>query len=160
MSKKRETVGKISSDLLLKTPDSRDPIELEREMHKNYEQDVFKCIKDNMYLYNDDFYVVVITKKERLMSNVLRNYFFARLSCPTPDYDQTLYKYHWKDDALQFLWVIPSKDTCLYLLQNALQVADEERELRNFVIQFASGDLFALAKKLNNEKKDSPLIVS
>jgi len=55
------------------------------------------------------FYVCVITKKERLMDNVLRNYFLARSTCPTPQYDQTVYKYHRDSGAIQFLWVLPSK---------------------------------------------------
>lgn len=35
---KRETVGKLATDLSKKEPDTRDPIELEREMHKDYEK--------------------------------------------------------------------------------------------------------------------------
>lgn len=158
-NKKRETVGKISSDLIVKAPDSQDPIEIEREMHKDYEKEIFTCIKDHLKVFNDSFYVMVITKKEPLMQNVMRNYFFARQSCPTPDYDQTVYKYHWKEDALEFMWVIPSKDACLYFLENALLIDEEEKDLLNFVMQFASGDLFRLAKKLNNEEYTSPLII-
>ena len=86
------------------------------------------------------------------------NYFYARLSCPTPDYDQTLYKYSHKQESLTFLWVIPSRDTCQLLKDNALQVVPEERELLGFVLNFADGSLFKLAKKLNGEVEDSSLL--
>lgn len=154
----RPTVGKISADLRAKAPDSRDPIELQKEMHKNYMQELFTCIADFKKNYYQDFYVVVLTKKERLMPNVYRNYFFARKSCPTPDYDQALFKYHSQKEAIEFLWVIPSRDSCMLLKNNALQVAPEERTLLGYVLEFADGTLFKLAKKLNGEKEDSPLL--
>jgi len=155
----RDTVGKISTELLKKEPDTRSPIELEREMHKEYEQNIWECVDLGKKEYPSDFFVVVITKKERLMQNVIRNYFFSRLTCPTPDYDQTVYQYMRKDDALDFLWVIPSQDTCQLFMQNALQIHPDEKWLLQFILDFADGSLFKLAKKLNKEiSLESPLI--
>ena len=70
----RETVGKISSDLAQKTPDSRDPIELEREMQKSYMEELHKAIIAYQSTVKEDCFVVVITKQEPLMKNVFRNY--------------------------------------------------------------------------------------
>jgi len=154
----KETVGKISRDLQLKTPDTDDPIELQREMHKDYVNNIIQCVNTHKPLFDGDFYIVVLTKKEKLMPNVLRNYFTARQSCPTPNYDQAVYKYHAKNEDLEFIWTIPSKDTCIYLKEHAMEVAPEERALRDFVLAFADGTLFRMAKKLNNEKTDSPLL--
>jgi hypothetical protein len=154
----RPTVGKIAAELSTKAPYSRDPIELQREMHKQYMDEVLACIKEFRKQCIGDFYVVVLTKKERLMPNVYRNYFFARNSCPTPDYDQAVFKFHAQEEGLQFLWVIPSRDTSVLLLNNAMIVASEERELAKYVIDFANGTLFKLAKKLNGECEDSPLL--
>src|ERR1700691_2980131 len=106
----RETVGKISSELLQKEPETRDPIEIQREVHKQYEAEIFECIERGKKLFPGDFYVEVVTKKERLMQNVLRNYYFPILACPTPTYDQTVYKYHFWDERIEFLWVVPAKD--------------------------------------------------
>jgi hypothetical protein len=156
---KKETVGKIAYDLMQKEPDSRDPIEIEREVHKNYEAQIIACIEDGKKYYTEDFYIIVITKKERLMHNVLRNYFFHRQSCPTPDYDQTVYKYTISTENIEFLWVIPSKDTCILLKQNALEVVPEERQLLKYVLDFADGTLYKLSKKLNGEAEDSSLLV-
>lgn len=161
---KRDTVGKYSLDLLQKEPDSRDPVELEREMHKEYEQNIFECIERCTKEFNTPigswFYIVVITKREPLMPNVLRHYFFGRKSCPTPDYDQAVYAYDPHENRIDFLWVIPSRDAAHHLKENALTVADEERDLLKFVMLFADGTLYEMAKKLNGEQKESPLLAN
>jgi len=158
MEEKRETVGKLSSELLLQESPTRSPIELEREMHTDYEANLMSCIETGKKMHGKSFYVVVITKRERLMPNVFRNYFFSRTSCPTPDWDQTVYRYESSFEEIEFLWVIPSKDTCEHLTLNALQVAPEERVLLGFVLSFSDGTLFKLAKKLNQEMEHSPLL--
>ena len=92
-----------------------------------------------------------LTKKEKLLNNVLRNYFFPTQACPTPTWDQAIYHYHSADDRLEFLWVIPSKDTCELFQENALYIVPEEKELLRFVLDFEDGTLLRLAKKLNKE---------
>lgn len=151
MNEKEKTVGQSSLDLLKKDPETRDPIELEREIHKGYENHIIECVERSKKIYLTDFYVVVETKKERLMPNVIRNYIFGRTSCPTPSYDQTVYKYHKKDDRVEFLWVIPSKDTCELLRNNALIVVESEKRLLKFVLDFYDNTLLNYAKKLNGE---------
>jgi len=154
----KKTVGAVSLEFAQKTPDSRDPIELEREMHRDYEENIHKAIEDGKNTIEGDFFITVITKKERLMKNVLRHYFLARKSCPSPDYDQTVYHYHRYDDRLEFLWVLPSKDTCVLFKDNMLQIDPKERELLNFILMDSCGELLALSKKLNGEVKDSTLL--
>ena len=44
-TRSRDTVGKISSDLLNKTPYSNDPIEIERAMHEDYVKNVTACVE-------------------------------------------------------------------------------------------------------------------
>jgi len=157
---KRDTVGKISLELLNQEAPTRDPIELEREMHKDYDKNLFEQVQDGIKRYTGDFYIVVITKKERLMENVIRHYFTNRISCPTPDWDQTVYGYNRQGDILSFMWVVPARDICRHFYDNALMIAPEERWLLDFVLKFYSGDLLRLAKKLNCEQDDSPLLVS
>jgi hypothetical protein len=155
---KRKTVGKLSTDLLQKAPDTRDPIELERSMHKDYIDNIYACCNRGKKDIIGDFFIVVETKKERLLENVIRNYFFPRISCPTPNYDQTVYRYTLQNDHIDFLWTIPSKDTCELFRNNILEIAPEEKQLLQFVMDFYDGTLLKLAKKLNNEKSDSPLL--
>lgn len=153
-----KTVGASSVELAKKEPDTRDSIELQREIHKDYEKNIFEAVDRGMKDFQGDFFIVVTTKKERIMQNVIRNIFFPRKTCPTPEYDQTVYHYIRKDDRLDFLWVVPAKDACQLLRVNALGVPKEERDLLYFVLSFYDGSLLRKAKKLNGEEIDSPLL--
>lgn len=154
----KETVGSISSQLMQKQPETTSPIDQMREQLSDWDKNIWECIDRSKKDFIGDFYIIVITKNERLMKNVFRNFFYARLSCPTPDYDQTVYKYHRHDDEIEFLWVIPSRDASFYLKDNALYVAPQEQQLLKFVLDFADGTLFKLAKELNGEALTSPLL--
>jgi len=162
MSGKRETVGKISHDLSLKNEKVTHSAEEQmREQLEDYEKNIIECIHNFQVQapHLKDFYLVVATKKERLMENVIRNYFMARQSCPTPEYDQTVYHYNTLTGDLKFMWVVPSKDTCIQMKEEALNVHPEERQLLNFVLDFMDGSLLRLAKKLNGEADNSPILV-
>ena len=90
----KDTVGKISRDLLLKEDkNDHSVIEQMQEQLSDYETNVAQAVAEGKRIYSGTFYLVVITKKEPLMQNVLRNYFFHRETCPTPDYDQATYRY-------------------------------------------------------------------
>jgi hypothetical protein len=149
---KRETVGSLASDLLLKEPETRDPIELQRAIHeKEYEKNLFEAVERGKTLYKSPFYIVVVTKKERLMQNVLRNYFFPCQACPTPTWDQVVYRYTANDEKLEYLWNVPDKQTCELLKSNALQVVKEEQWLLKMVLDFADGTLDKKARIYNGE---------
>ena len=156
--KKVHTVGKVSAELAAQDLHPQNPIELERAMHKDYEDNVYQCIERGKKEYKNDFYVVVLTKRERIMKNVLRHYYLHRATCPTPNYDQTVYRYHHEHDALEFMWVIPGKDTCEFMRDNALQVPELQRDLLRFVLDFYDDTLMKMAKKLNGEYLETPLI--
>lgn len=148
---KRDTVGAYSSQLMKKDPDTRDPIELQREIHKTYEKNVFEALERGKKEYQSPFYLVVLTKKERLMQNVLRQYFFPQQSCPTPTWDQVVYRYTAHNDNLQYLWNVPDKETCQLFRQNVLNIAPEERDLLKMILDFSDGTLDKLARTYNGE---------
>jgi len=154
----RKTAGQVSQELSQKHPDTLNPIELEQAMHSDYEKSVYECIAIHKKTWNQDFYVIVLTKKEPLMTNIIRHYYYGRLSCPTPDYDQTVYFYNKDNDIIEFLWTIPSRDACMYLKENSLLVDPAELQLLRYVLDFADGTLFRIAKARNGEKEDSPLL--
>ena len=156
---KKPTVGKVAVDLMEKPENQHTVVDQMRENLTDYDKNIYLCVDSAKNTYPDDFYIVVECKKERLLENVIRNYFFARLSAPTPTWDQTVYKYHRKRDWLEFLWVVPSKDACEYLTFHALDVVESERELLKFVLSYNDGTLLKIAKKLNGEADNSPLIV-
>lgn len=151
----RETVGKIASDLIMRPLETTSPIEQMREQLSEYEKNVYECVERSKKDLPGDFYVVVLTKRERLMQNVFRNYFYARLSCPTPDWDQTVYKYKRNSDDIIFMWVLPSKQACEEMTINSHLVPREEYQLLEYVLAFNNGTLLKLAKDLNGEKEES-----
>ncbi len=148
----KQTVGSASLDLMLKNHAQASAIDYEREMHKEYEREIFHCIDAHLTKIDGSFFVVVLRKQERLMSNVYRNFFLARKSCPTPTYDQVVYKYHRDLDAVEFLWVVPDMETCAVFTRNALQIDAQEKQLLKFVLDFNDGTLDRLAKTFNNEE--------
>jgi len=152
---KDKTIGQITKEIMEQAHQPVSPIDVEREAHKDYEKHVYEAVDRGKKDFDGDFFVVVLTKKERLLELVLRNYFFVRKSCPTPEYDQTVYHFHRKEDVLEFLWVLPSRDTCQLFLENIDKIVPEERWLLGLIIKDRDGDLLALSKKLNNEVKES-----
>ena len=148
---KKETVGKVAFDLLNKTPNPVSIIDQTRESLSDYEKGLLECAELGQKAYQKDFFMNVIFKQEPLMENVFRCFFVHRKSCPTPDYDQIVYKYDKSKDIIDFLWVIPSRGTCHHLINNAIAVANEEKELLKNVLDFADGTLFKRCLKLNNE---------
>lgn len=151
----RETIGKIASDLIQKPLETTSPIEQMREQLNDYDKNIIECVERNKITFLTDFYVVVLTKRERLMQNVFRNYFYARLSCPTPEWDQAVYRYNRRDDSIFFMWVIPSKQTCEEMVMNKHLIPPEEYKLLEYVLAFSDGTLLNIAKRLNGEKIDS-----
>jgi hypothetical protein len=134
-------------------------LELVREANKDYEKNLLESVDRGKVAFTNDFFIVIIFKNERLFDEVHRSLFFPRKSCPTPTYSQTVYKYHRNIDALEFLWVIPDKDTCYFYQYNALEVDEEERELLEYIMSFYSGELDALCKRLNNEQPGMPSLI-
>lgn len=148
----RDTIGKLSTELLQKDTVSDHSVgEQMQEQLSDYEDNVLACINRGKDYFTGDFYVVVITKRERLMQNVLRHYFFPRISCPTPDYDQAVYKYTHADEQIEFLWVIPDKESCFYMRDNRLNLGTEQNQLLLFVLDFLDGSLDKKARVLNGE---------
>jgi hypothetical protein len=124
-------------------------------MQEDYLNNLIECVNENKKHYPSSFFVVVLTKNERLMPNVFRNYFYARFSCPTPDYDQSVFRYNKQEERIEYLWTIPSRDASLHLKTHALEVVSEEKELLKFVLEFADGTLFKKAQQYNKEHIES-----
>lgn len=158
MVEKREKLGKISSDLSQKTPESRSVTEITQAMQEKYSKDLIECVEASRKTAPGDFYIEVVLKNEKLMSNVFRYYFRARHSCPTPNYDQDVYKFNAAAERIEYVWTIPSRDACHHIKDNALIVNESEKELLKFVLDFADGTLMQRAKQLNGESRESILL--
>ncbi len=144
-----------------KTPDSLDPIEVQRVIHSDeeYISQLKEVTEKTKKITKTDFYIEVITKKEPLMQIVLRSYFKTRLTCPTPQYDQSVFRYSAKNDDIQYIWTLPDKQTYEFMLANSNIIPKEQQELLKFVIMDKSGSLLKYCKRLNNETDKTPQLV-
>lgn len=148
----KDTVGKLSSELLLNDIHGDHTAgEQMQEQLSDYEKNLIECVNSGKNIYSSDFFVIVITKREKIMKNVLRHFFFYRESCPTPHHDQILYKYNHDDDRIEFLWSIPDKESCTDLITNAVNLDLGFASLLQFVLDFNDGTLDKKAAVLNGE---------
>jgi len=148
----KTTVGNEAYKRLINPDIKQGIIDTQREIDKNYFKEIEECIKrvkNSENFKNQSFFIVVITKKERLMENVIRRYFVPRLSLPTPAYDQTVWRYN-KTGDLEFIWVVPDHNTCQEIYHNPLLVPKEEKWLKELVNMFMTGQLYHSACKQFN----------
>lgn len=176
----KKTVGSQARDLLLKAPETRDPIEIQREAQKDYIDNLEWTVRHmqkkvdcsdlvgkgrghetckDAVAHMGDFFVVVLTKRERVVENILRNYFMATMSCPTPDYNQSVYKYHANREQLEYIWTVPDQEVCETFAKNARYVIPDERALLEFVMQFYDGTLLKKARELNGENLETGIVL-
>lgn len=148
----RKTVGQQAWDIV-KNSDYLDhsAVEQMQEQLIDYEKKFIECMNAAKNIYDGDFYIVVETKKEPKLNNVIRNYFIHRKTCPTPTYDNVVYRYHRSSGDIQFLWVLPSKDVYTMMMDRPLEIPLEQRDLLQFVLDDSDGTLLRICKKLNGE---------
>jgi len=125
--------------------------ELSKEMNKDYMTTLVDTALKGKEKHTGNYFVVVLTKVERLISKTLRNYFFTRQSCPTPNCDQTVYMFNPVTEDLTFLWVIPSKRLCKKIYLQKYSIGLHKNELLPFVVDYMEGKLLSRARELNNE---------
>lgn len=140
--------------------DMVDPTELAAWMLRNYMDDLEKAINKGKEVNpTSDFYVVIHTFRHRVYTN--RMYFkrFIQLSCPTPTNNQTVFRYNVTTKDTEYLWTIPDRYHCQEIYDNALDIDPSLKDLKNFVLDYMTGELDKLAKKLNKEDVLNPNVV-
>lgn len=162
------TMGKILQDTQQANAGIiHDPYEIQRAHEKEYLENLEWCVKHALKEVDcikkceescksrskmeGDFYVVVLLKKEKALEGVFRTYFIASLSCPTPHFDQTVYKYNSHKGTIEFLWVVPDKYLCQEFREFKDECHPEQHALLNYVLSYYSGELYQLSKRLNGE---------
>lgn len=147
------TCGQAALDLYCKVPDTLNVHELTQEQLTEYESNVQWCYNRGKKIYDgQEFYIVVLTKWERILGHkVLHPLFMPRRSCPTPEWDQTVYRCPRDSGEIEYLWTLPDKETYNQYLANPELVHPDEFQLLSFVLKDKNGELLALVKKLNGE---------
>lgn len=151
------TVGEASL-LAASSEEVYNPIELQQAVHAgnkpedSFESQVLEALNRGRKDIWGSFFIVVLLKKERILcNNVVRQYFFARKSCPTPQYDQIVYKYDHIQESLEFIWAIPDKPACRLIKKTGHRLPPEQQQLVKFVADFHSGSLDRRCAALNGE---------
>ena len=152
----KKTVGAIVSELSQKQPETLDPIEIQRATEQDYIKNLTEAVDRGYQRYKTSFFIEVQTKDEKILQNTFRLYFIDRKSCPTPNYDQTVYRFNYEKGQIEYIWTVPDRETCFHLLEHANEVVKEEQELLKYIIKFANGSLFMISKQYNNEKLETP----
>jgi hypothetical protein len=157
-----KTIGQIVLDLSKKKQDTLFVKDLAPDMLEEHMANVIKCLEDNyeQFKHEDQFFIQVATKHERVLKTTYRQYFNPRYTCPTPFYDQTVYRWDNKTQQLEELWTIPDLDTCDYLIENITQLPTNELILAKFAVMFRLGSLLDVCKKLNKEENSLNLILT
>ena len=130
----KKTVGEESRNRIM-SGDKQEVGETSIAMNKTYEEELMDCVHryQKKRLENvEPFYVVVELKKERLMHNVMRRYFYGRESEPTPNYDQTVFKVDPKDQKVDFKWSIPDIESYYDMVFHGHLYDIEQQQLVHF----------------------------
>lgn len=128
---------------------------IEKDIAKQLHETALNAKSQPLYR-NKDFYIVMMTRLEKIGS-VPRTFIFARRSCPTPVYNQSVWKFMHTTDTLEYLWSVPDQVLYWHIFNNQAQyIHDKEcATLAKFVILMESGELLTWVKKENGELKDA-----
>ncbi len=156
----KKTVGSIiqQNAALLSPFEFAAPQELTDDFHKAHYDGLIECAKEGLKTFDKDFFIVILMKHEKVLGDVIRMYPIIRSTCPTPDYDQTVYRVIYKTQDIQYIWTIPDRESCIGLLQCKEDVPREYHHILQYVMDFESGELYKLSKKLNNEVNDLDVV--
>lgn len=155
----KKTAGqKIWEHVNKMIPDEDHVREYSREQAKEIIKNVALTCKEAAAFpiyQNKDFYVVCMQMEERMLMKKPKFMFFARHSCPTPIFQQSVWKYHHLSKDLEYLWTICDKLTFNAMLQNPQKYINnaEYGNQCKFVHLMANGELESWVKKENSEDK-------
>lgn len=114
--------------------------------------------RKNLYYTNIDFYIVLVPTHERTAEMKPEDFVFVRRSCPTPGYNQNVFKFHKDTGSLEFLWSIPRKAIYYDLYKNRMKyLSNPKLKPRTaFVVMMESGELEKWVAKENKEDPKKP----
>jgi hypothetical protein len=157
------TIGSQLLNIASRQLDKMSVIDAWKAKEQDYLKNLVECVETNRKKFEKDFYILTTIKNETIFNKylpmpVFREYFFALNDCPTPNYDQNLFKYNSKLEQIEFVWAIPDRETAQMLHANKDIIDESERWLLKFVLDYADGTLYRLMKSLNGEQIDNPTL--
>lgn len=146
--RQRPTVGALNHAAKTDLNQS-DTWETTQEREKEIMRNLLELVASNRQKVKGDFFVMLLSKKEKLLTQVIRDRLFALKACPTPNYGQTLWKYHHLDQRLEFIWTVPPKDVVMFLKRYPIEMSDMCGDLIRQVFNFIDGTLDRRTIELN-----------
>jgi hypothetical protein len=162
----KKTLGSIVTDLNKQQTPEMVPVLLKAaEMKSEYMDNLLEAVDRGCKMFPGNFYIEVSSKKERLLDRVYRDMFTPLLACPAPFWDQTVFRYNRFDGQIEYLWTLPGMNEAYYMAEHSKEIMKQpdhtgEKQLLGFVMMAVNGSLTKMVKKYNNEKEDSPLLIS
>ena len=161
----RKTYGQTMFDHHSKGYEQEDDIrEYTRAMQGDVLGEIWRVIEQdkNKLLYtNKDFYIVVCWQVKRIGGGFAYPT-VSRLSCPTPQPAQSVFRYRRLVGDIQFMWTLPKLDKIEeYWLNKSkyLSLKDEANSCK-FAVLYKTGELLKWVKKENGEKPDAIITVT
>lgn len=132
----------------------QDLLDTQKPASRTYLDELFTNITKGKELYPQKpcFFIEVFTRQDKIMVMTMVSTFIPRITCPTPTFNQTVYRYIRTEDVLEYIWTIPSNERCLYYLQNPIGKSEGESALIGFVHDLKDGTLEKIAQELNHEE--------
>lgn len=149
----KKTIGQHVIEMYNKKADTPYVVEKMKQQSAKWNEVMQNCYDvGTKGLPNRDFYIVVLLKHEIIFGDKVWHLLpFVRPTCPSPEYDQTVFKYHHKVGTPEFLWCLPDKETYDWYVENASIIHPDRWGLLKFVLMDKSGVLLKKAKILNGE---------
>ena len=148
-----KTIGQHVIEMYNNKPETTNVVEKMSAHLGNWDDIMNGCFQvGKKGLPGKDFYIVILVKAEAIFHNkVLHTIPFVQPVCPSPEYDQTVFKYHHLSGTVEFLWTLPDKLTYDWYVENTPLVTSDRWPLLKFVLKDKNGELLKQAKILNGE---------
>ena len=126
IKKDPSAVGKAVYDILKRPQQSLLVEDILDQYQHAYVEKMREVVQDEIKNYEPPFYIVVFSKKEHWCELVMRNWFVARQTCPSPkflrhefpNHMHTVYSYDKRSDRIEVLWTLPTKQDADTVLKN------------------------------------------
>ncbi len=146
--RQRPTVGALNQQAVTNINQS-DTWETTQEREKEIMKNMAQFVATKKDEIKGDFFVMLLSKKEKFLEQVIRDRLFALRACPTPNYGQSIWKYHFADDRLEFIWTVPPKEVVMFLKRYPIEMNDMCGDLIKNIFDFIDGTLDKRTVELN-----------
>ena len=122
----------------------------------------YEASKEEYFLHRD-FYLVYICTNETTPDKTPRPpMVICRRSCPSPGYNQNVFKYHYLSSELEYLWTIPRQHIYWNMYKNKAKYLQDKvtKKQMSYIILMETGELLKWAKRENGELPDAVIKIN